>query len=133
MEPALTLSTLDPERPLIAIESLGTDGKSVTKTYKLASMDDFGLRELAEMSRFMVDLQRVKSTLADAPLDDISKVEAETDRFIKRIVISLDNETLAKLTLAHKTAIFTTFKAAALIAPSTAEIQPGATESTTGA
>jgi hypothetical protein len=115
-QPILTLSTIAPVHPQIAIE-VEVEGVRKTLFHDLALMEDFGLRELAEMKRFTDSVYKVTSAIESASEQDIAKVEADIDIFIKRIVKGIEDSTLAKLSRSAKTAIMLAFNKAAPVTP----------------
>jgi hypothetical protein len=100
----LDLSTIDPERPVIAI-----DGKE----YDMQLPDDFGLSKLAQLQRLQrkaADIVGRVDALSDS---DVQGMADALDGFVLMVLPSVPPEVRAKLRDAQKMNIIAAFRAAA--------------------
>ncbi len=128
-QPLISLSTLAPERPTIAID--GTP-------YELALPEDFGLKEQAQLRKLHRQIAPIQSK--DDPTDDEIAIMAQAlDRLVGLVLPGLPEAVRGKLRDAQKLAILQAFPLAAeirvgegLLPPksTTATSSPGSSDST---
>ncbi len=99
-KPLLTLSTLDPERPVIAIDDV---------RYECRVIEDFGAVEIARMERLLREANRFRNgdeTETDEQAEARAQAAEDACRKAIRLLLpDLPAETLAKLRLMQLLAI----------------------------
>lgn len=100
----LDLQTLDPERPVIAIDG---------QTYELQLPDDFGLVELARIQRLQATVAEIMSRTDDLTEDDAAGLEQALDAFTALVLPGVPLDVRARLRDSQRLAIIGAFREAA--------------------
>lgn len=100
----LDLSTVDPERPLVAIDGVG---------YEMQLADDFGLVELARLQRLQGKVADIMGHTDDLSDGDVQSMAAALDGFAALVLPSVPADVRAKLRDAQKMSIIEAFRTAA--------------------
>lgn len=101
----LDLSTVDPERPLVAIDGV---------SYEMQLPDDFGLVELARLQRLQRKVADIMGHTDDLSDGDVQSMAAALDGFATLVLPSVPTDVRAKLRDAQKMAIIEAFRKAAV-------------------
>lgn len=127
-KPLLNVSTLDPDRPIIAIDG---------NPYECAVREDFGAIEIVRMERLIARVQAIRAPTAeetDEEADERAVVAETAARKVVAIVLpKLLPETLDKLKLGQLLAIMQAYQSFMTAAGQQEENQPAPLPSRTGA
>jgi hypothetical protein len=104
MSKLLDLSTVDPERPLIAIDGQG---------YEMALPEDFGLLELGRLERLRSTVSGIMARKDGFTEDDAQKMARALDEFTGMVLPSLPADVRARLRDSQRLAILEAFLQAA--------------------
>ncbi len=100
----LDLSTLEPERPTIAVDGI---------SYEMAVREDFGLLEQARYNRLQREADAIRDKGDDAAEDDALQMAGILDQIVALLVPHLPTDLRAKLRDQQKWSILAAFGKAA--------------------